>query len=267
MFTIDEFHDLLRLLREHPDWRDELRRQVLADEMLNLPKAMQTLAEDMVQLTERVDLLTKNMVQLTERVDQLTAQVVQLTERVDQLTAQVVQLTERVDQLTAQVVQLTERVDQLAESHVKVSQDVDWLKGSMLELRYKNRAPAYFSKIIRRTHVLSHDEMNDLIDEAESAERISAEDANDLLEADLVVRGRRRVDGRDVFLVVEVSWGIGVSDVTRAVRRARVLGRTGRTVLPVVAGSWVTPDALAPALDMGVWQVTNGHTVTPAAAA
>ena len=239
MFTIDEFHDLLRLLREHPDWRDELRRQVLADEMLNLPKAMQTLAEDMVQLTERVDLLTKNMVQLTERVDQLTAQVVQLTER----------------------------VDQLAESHVKVSQDVDWLKGSMLELRYKNRAPAYFSKIIRRTHVLSHDEMNDLIDEAESAERISAEDANDLLEADLVVRGRRRVDGRDVFLVVEVSWGIGVSDVTRAVRRARVLGRTGRTVLPVVAGSWMTPDALAPALDMGVWQVTNGHTVTPAAAA
>ena len=65
MFTIDEFHDLLRLLREHPDWRDELRRQVLADEMLNLPKATQT-------LTERVDQLTQGMVQLTERMDQLT---------------------------------------------------------------------------------------------------------------------------------------------------------------------------------------------------
>ena len=231
MFTIDEFHDLLRLLREHPDWRDELRRQVLADEMLDLPKAMQ-------KLTERVD-------QLTERMDQLT---------------------ERVDQLAGRMNQLAGRMDQLAESHVKVSQDVDWLKGSMLELRYKNRAPAYFSKIIRRTHVLSHDEMNELIDEAESAERISAKDADDLLEADLVVRGRRRADGRDVFLVVEVSWGIGVSDVTRAVRRASVLGRTGRTALPVVAGSWMTPDALAPARDMGVWQVTNGHTVTPAAA-
>ena len=224
MFTIDEFHDLLRLLREHPDWRDELRRQVLADEMLDLPKAMQT---------------------LTERVDQLT---------------------QRVDQLAGRMNQLAGRMDQLAESHLKVSQDVDWLKGSMLELRYKNRAPAYFSKIIRRTHVLSHDEMNDLIDKAESAARISAEDADDLLEADLVVRGRRRANGQDVFLVVEVSWGIGVSDVTRAVRRARVLGRTGRTTLPVVAGSWVTPDALAPARDMGVWQVTNGHTVTQAAA-
>ena len=146
MFTIDEFHDLLRLLREHPDWRDELRRQVLADEMLDLPKAMQ-------KLTERVD-------QLTERMDQLT---------------------ERVDQLAGRMNQLAGRMDQLAESHVKVSQDVDWLKGSMLELRYKNRAPAYFSKIIRRTHVLSHDEMNELIDEAESAERISAKDADDLL--------------------------------------------------------------------------------------
>ena len=206
--------------------------------MLNLPKATQT-------LTERVDQLTQGMVQLTERMDQLTERMDQLTERMDQLAG---------------------RMDQLAESHLKVSQDVDWLKGSMLELRYKNRAPAYFGKIVRRTHVLSHDEMNDLIDQAESAERISAEDADDLLEADLVVRGRRRADGQDVFLVVEVSWGIGVSDVTRAVRRARVLGRTGRTALPVVAGSWVTPDALAPARDMGVWQVTNGHTVTPAAA-
>ena len=181
-----------------------------------------------------------------------------LTERVDQLAERMNQFTERMNQLAG-------RMDQLAESHLKVSQDADWLKGSMLELRYKNRAPAYFGKIIRRTHVLSHDEMNDLIDEAESAERISAEDADDLLEADLVVHGRRRADGQDVFLVAQVSWGIGVSDVTRAVRRARVLGRTGRTALPVVAGSWVTPDALAPARDIGVWQVTNGHTVTPAA--
>ena len=259
MFTIDEFHDLLRLLREHPDWRDELRRQVLADEMLNLPKATQT-------LTEHVDQFAERMVQLTERVDQLAERMVQLTERVDQLTERVDQLAGRMDQLAGRMDQLAGRMDQLAESHLKVSQDVDWLKGSMLKLRYKNRAPAYFGRILRRTHVLSHDEMNDLTDEAESAARISAEDANDLLQADLVVRGRRRADGQDVFLVVEVSWGIGVSDVTRAVRRARVLGRTGRTALPVVAGSWVTPDALAPARDMGVWQVTNGHIVTPEAA-
>jgi hypothetical protein len=28
-FTVSDFRDLIRLLEEHPDWRDELRRVLL----------------------------------------------------------------------------------------------------------------------------------------------------------------------------------------------------------------------------------------------
>jgi hypothetical protein len=38
-FTIDDFPDLLRLLEAHPEWRAELRRVLLGDEILALPAA------------------------------------------------------------------------------------------------------------------------------------------------------------------------------------------------------------------------------------
>ena len=36
-FTVGDFQDLLRLLRDHPEWQAELRRHVLSDEVLQLP--------------------------------------------------------------------------------------------------------------------------------------------------------------------------------------------------------------------------------------
>ena len=280
MFTVSDFRDLVHLLDEHPDWREELRRLVLTDEVLSLPKTMHELAEAqcrtevrmdqlaerMDQLTARMDQLAERMDQLAERMDQLTARMDQLAERMDQLTARMDQLAERMDQLTARMDQLTARMDQLAEALTKVTNDVDWLKGDQLERRYRERGPAYFAPLIRHAHVLSSDEWVALVEGALDQRQISEQEADSLLQTDAVVRGRRREDGEEVYLVVEVSWGVGISDVQRASERAATLGRIGKTTLPVVAGSWVTPDAQEPAHAMGVWQVANGRVTAPEAA-
>jgi hypothetical protein len=44
-FTVEEFRDLLRILEERPEWRAELRRLVLTDELLTLPELVRALAE------------------------------------------------------------------------------------------------------------------------------------------------------------------------------------------------------------------------------
>jgi hypothetical protein len=36
-FTVEDFPDLLRVLAEHPEWRAELRRHVLSEELVALP--------------------------------------------------------------------------------------------------------------------------------------------------------------------------------------------------------------------------------------
>lgn len=162
--------------------------------------------------------------------------------------------------------QLTVRMDQLTEALTKVSSDVDWLKGDQLERRYRERGPAYFAPLIRHAHVLSSDEWVALVEGALDQRQISEGEADDLLQTDAVVRGWRRESGEEVYLVVEVSWGVGISAVQRASERAATLARIGKTTLPVVAGSWVTPEAQEPACAMGVWQVTNGRVTAPVVA-
>jgi hypothetical protein len=44
-FTVGDFHDLIRLLAEHPEWRAELRRHVLSDELVELPSLVRQLLE------------------------------------------------------------------------------------------------------------------------------------------------------------------------------------------------------------------------------
>ena len=44
-FTVQDFHDLVTLVTQHPEWRAELRRLVLTEELLALPQIVHNLAE------------------------------------------------------------------------------------------------------------------------------------------------------------------------------------------------------------------------------
>src|SRR5215475_196778 len=65
-FTADEFHDLIRLVEAHPEWRAELRRLVLTDELLALPEQVRVLTEQMTALTIQVTSLARSVQTLTD---------------------------------------------------------------------------------------------------------------------------------------------------------------------------------------------------------
>jgi hypothetical protein len=50
--AVRELRDLFRILEEHLEWRDELRRHVLADDLLALPQLMRDLTDQVRSLTE-----------------------------------------------------------------------------------------------------------------------------------------------------------------------------------------------------------------------
>lgn len=193
----------------------------------------------------------------------LTEELLALPQTVHELAEAQRRTEERLGQLAGHLDTLTQRMEQLAETQLRMGSDLERLKGSDLERRYRERAHAYVSRLLRRTHVLSGDALSRLVDEAVLQGQLTEEEADDVLQADVVVRGRRREDDAEVYLVVEVSWGIGLSDVQRASERAVLLARTGIRTLPVVAGFWVTPEAQEPARALQVWQVTDGHVAPP----
>ena len=293
-FTVREFHDLIKILEEHPEWREELRRLILTDELLKLPEIVREQAENLRTLTARVDALAEDLRTLTARVDALTARVDALAEdlrtltaRVDTLTARVDALAEdlrtltaRVDALTEDLRTLTARVDTLTEDLrtltarvdaltaqmsaltgrvERLSIDVADLKGDSLERRYRERAHAYFSRLIRNAHTLSQDELVALAEEALERGFISEEERDELLWTDVIVKGRDMKTSAEVYLVAEVSWRAGVEDVERASRRAEILKKLGVNALPVVCGKEITEEAIKRAREIGMVSVIDGR--------
>jgi hypothetical protein len=234
-FTVRDFRDLVELLEQHPEWRAELRRLVLTEELLALPQAVRELVD----------------------AQQRTAQ------RLERLEATVQALADAQHQTEQKIAQLVDAHLRLERRMERVEGSVGDLKGVTLEIRYYNRAFAYFARMVRRAHALSGDELHALLEPAIAQGMLSEEGADDVIQADVVVWGRRRDDGSEVYLVVEVSWGVGTGDVERAVRRASLLAQTGLQTLPVVAGEHITDEAAELARAMHAWQVFDGQVISP----
>jgi hypothetical protein len=230
-FTVQDFHDLIGILEQHPEWRTELRRLVLTEELLSLPQIMHDLAEAQQRTEQRVE----ELAEAQRRTEQHLADLVAAQWRTEQ------------------------RIGRLQD-------DVGDLKGVVMEERYYRRASSYFSRLVRRSQVISGNELTALLEEAVARGALSEEGADEIGWADVVVRGQRREDGTDLYLVVEVSWGVGTSDVERAVRRAALLAQTGVQTLPVVAGDHIIDEAAELCRAMRVWQVLDGRVIAPSAA-
>lgn len=269
-FTVEEWRDLIRLLEERPEWRAELRRLLLSDELVSLPEQIaalrleterrfQELITQVGELTRAHGRLEERMTRLEERMIELALAHQRLEERMTELTLAHQRLEERMTELALAHQRLEERMTELAISHQRLTDDVGELKGDNLERRYRERAGAYFGRLVRRAHVLSMEELSDLLEEAIARGVLSEAEAEEVTWADLVVRGRRREDDVEVFLVVEISWGVGPQDVERAARRAALLARAGLSTLPAVAGKAITDDATHMAQTRQVWQVLDGR--------
>lgn len=255
---IKDFHDVIRLLESHPEWRADLRRLILTDEIVNLPGQVSRLVEQVTALTDAQRRTDAQVAALTVKVEILTTQVETLTTRVEMLTMQVETLTTQMTKLTAQMVELTRTVQ-------RNSDDIGKLKGMGLESRIRTHGGAFFGRVLRRPHVLSADELTDLLEDAIDQGKLSAQEMLEIQWADAVVRGARRTDGAAVHLVVEASWTVDTDDVERAVYRAALLAKAGVTVQAVVAGPTIRPQAAQLAFGLQVVQVIDKETVPSSA--
>ena len=225
-FTVEDFQDLVQLLDERPEWRSELRRLVLSDEYLALPEQ---LAEFRREVAEQIADLRRDMEQ---RFCEVEKQIAEL------------------------------RGD--TEVHFqRVNVQIGQLKGENLERRYRERAPAYFGRLLRKCRVVGSQELSDLLEEAADRGVLSQSDREEVAWADVIMRGRWRADGRQVMVLAEVSWVVDRNDVRRAVDRAALLARLGTPVVPVVAGDSVTERAADMARSRNVWQMLDGRLVEP----
>ena len=65
-FTVRDFRDLVELLEQHPEWRAELRRLVLTEELLTLPQLIRDLVDAQQHTEQRLERLEVTVQALAE---------------------------------------------------------------------------------------------------------------------------------------------------------------------------------------------------------
>lgn len=133
----------------------------------------------------------------------------------------------------------------------------------LLEMEYRNRYAARFARVATRLRTIDQTRLSSLIPDAVERGLLTPDEGDDLLQTDIILEGRRRSDNVDVFLAVEVSWGIHQDDIERAERRSRIVAKLGKPGVAVVAGKWMDSMLEPVARAHGVWCVLNGSTRSP----
>lgn len=206
--AINTIEDLTRILRERPEWRDEIRKLVLTDELLTLP---QRFSEYAASTDRRLDDLTQIVQELAKSLQELT----QCFEQYAEIT------NRRVSSLEGRVGNLEgshyeSKVVRLLPTRIRL-ENVANLNNPQVVYPVNGNAPALDSLLQRALNngAISHDQMIDLTD----ADAIIAADDNR-------------------YAVVESSITLAERDINRAIERAALMSIiTGSETVPVVASA------------------------------
>ncbi len=236
-FDVHDYIDLVRLLQEHPEWRGELRRLLLTDELLALPEIVRELAEAQRRTEERVGRAEEEIAALAEAQRRTEEQVRALAAAQESFARRQEWLTTVVSDLINTVGELTTTVRELTATVGTLKTTVGDLKGRVLERTYHDKASAYFGPLLRRLRVVDPYTLEDTL-----RLHLSPEEFYDLLLLDLLLCGqpRQQPEVSDLWLAVEISAVVDQSDVERVRRRAVYLRRAGYRVIPLVAGERAT---------------------------
>ena len=277
MTTVNDFVDILRIIREQPEWGEALRSALLSKEVLELP---QRLAEFSEAANRRFDRLEGDVADLKEGqarlegdVSVLKTDVAELKEGqarlegdVSILKTDVADLKEGQTRLEGDVSVLKTDVADLKEGQTRLEGTVgglgvkiDNLEGSVtrLEGQYGNlRGNSYEQKIggivssimtermnirvrvLKRVSLDDDSEFFDLLYGAEERGIISQQERNELASADIVLQERGRRDSAPLHIVMEVSITVADHDIIRSAERAAIMQRvTEERVIPVVVGA------------------------------
>ncbi|MDR7414045.1 MAG: hypothetical protein QN202_07670 [Armatimonadota bacterium] len=152
-FTVTDFQDLLRLLRERPEWREELRRLLLTEELFALPQGVRELATEVRRLAElqartheQISQLVQAQVRAEEqarRLEQALAELAQAQrrteERVGRLEQALAELAQAQRRTEERVGRLEQALAELAQAQRRTEERVGHLEQALAELAQAQR--------------------------------------------------------------------------------------------------------------------------------
>ncbi|WP_298446247.1 hypothetical protein [Ferrimicrobium sp.] len=217
MAVINTTSDLLKALRENPEWKDAVRAEILGERLQTLPELVSENTRQIASIGDKLDRASNLLAALTERLDRVDAQIAALTERLERVENRLERVENRLERVENRLERVENRLGKMDGRHL----ESDILANPRSYIRRKD---------LSAVRSLSYDERYELSSQLEENE----EEELDLLDA--ILEGETPT-GEHVYIAVEASVTIEVYDLERAKRRAYFLAKATNTpVLPLVVG-------------------------------
>ena len=199
--TVDTIEDVIRILRERPEVREAVRREILTDELLELPEKVVQIIRIQQQILDRLDRQDEILRQHSEKLDQHGEKLDKHSADIDDLKSRV----SRLDGLAA--MQAAERRFEL------IAMEMGLDEPRMLSL-------------VEIARLAMSDEASDY----------TAGDLDSFRNCDIIFVAKDP-GGEESYVAVQVSTTVDHNDIDRASDHARMVTRfTGKPARPAVVG-------------------------------
>ena len=207
---IETFEDILAAMENNPRLQAAMRQHVLDQEFLQLPAIVRELQQAVQELQQAVAQLT-----------QLVHDYIAATD------ARLEQIEARLDRLEAGQARLESDVAELKTGQARLEGNMNRLIGTDYEQKAARRAGRLAKRylgmadmrVIYAVTMPDSNQFPEILDNAIKAGRLSASEADELEEIDIVMRGPSE------YAAVEVSVTLDENDVQRAQERAGLLSK------------------------------------------
>lgn len=259
-YPVTTFADIIRALKTHPEWLEEIRRIILTAELLELPRKFNELLDRVGRLEGDVKILKKDVETLKQDVEILKQDVAILKQDVEVLKQDVAILKKEVEALKQDVEMLKRDVEMLKQDVAYLKGEFGRFKGREFERTIRERYFAYFGRILRRSKKIEMESILPAIEELLDRGTISDDQYDSLLKLDLIVEGQIRTTQKPVVLAVEISYSVYEDDINKALERANLLSALfEKEVIPTVVGVEVKEEIVSFAEERGILVVRTDY--------
>ena len=268
--TINDITDLLRILRDNPEWLDQVRNVVLTQEILELPATLAALTQEVREFIAEQRAINQERKRTNDaifaRLDRIEADVAEAKTDIKELKSDMAEAK-------ADIKELKTTVSSLVTTTNRLDSKVGQLLGADAERKVHANIHGFLRRHDRNLHhigilkIINHsfDEvLLEEIAEAFAAGLITEQEEDSVQLLDLIVRARSRGSNQAIYHAIEVSVVVDEHDVQRAVDRADILSRATNTkTAPVTVGGVIIPAAATLAETHGVVTITTPQLTPP----
>lgn len=217
---IATFKDILDAMEQRPELLEAMRQHIITQEIMQLPAVVRELAQT---LREFIDSATARFQRIESDITRMQADIIQIQDDIARMQADIARMDATISRIETDISSMKGTLGRLLGNEYERKATQRAIRLAIRRLGMTNPVVIHASAIPHKTGIYQ------MADQAILAGRITAEQSDDLDEADIIIHDQ----DADTYALAEISITLDADDAARARRRADIL--SGVTQTPVNA--------------------------------